>query len=448
MRRAVLAVLLLSLGLAPAAAAQTGTIGGAGPGHVVGGVALVDDELVWAQRDDAFGVRLVSGGFDRPARVLATVPAPRGASGVHVAFGANRTHALLYAVFEGPGYKGVPEILGRTLVFGPRGALREIGEPAGFGYAAPRLVGERVAYELPSPGLGMPMRIRFADPATGALSDVAIPLVNSWDAAGDLVAHQRPTAEREPVVTNWRTGEELYDAERPAGFTTIGGVRLAPDGTAAWAGTLADGPDAGTPRIGISTPHEPRMRLLPTQDKGLVAMGAGRLLYARYAEPQWEVGDLDGREVARWPRDPATAAAAFDGRRIVSMSRPCALPMVNVYAFENPPEPKGVAPARCVGARVAGRPSVARGTLRVPLRCEGTEGAGCVTDVSAVVRRRGRQPYRLELLETALAAGERRAVDLMRPRNPFPRGRLRITIATVARKDGDARQVRRFRLRR
>jgi hypothetical protein len=242
-----------------------------------------DGELVWVERDASLAVRLVAGDLGRSPATLATIPAPSRATIVHAAFGANRSSALLYALFE-RGVKGGNEPVGTIAVAGPRGALRPLGDEGETPYAFPKLVGDRVASPFAAPDHAF--AIRFLDPVSGARTDVPVaPPASPWDAAGDLLA-----------------------------------------------------------------------------------------------------------------------------------------------------------------ARIAGRPSVAGTDLRVPLRCAGSEGSGCVTDLVAFVRRRGRPAVRLTVRDTGLAAGERRRVAL-RARRALPRGRLRITVLATAPRAGGVRELRRFRIR-
>ncbi|MDQ3740305.1 MAG: hypothetical protein M3389_05095 [Actinomycetota bacterium] len=439
MSRALLAALLAALAVAAPAAAQNGTVRGVGTGYPIAGPVFGGGEMVWVERE-GLDVRLVGGDVGRPAQVLATVSSPLSWDGVHPAFGASDTTVLLWAMFTVRA-KGSEEPVGVEASAGPRGALRRLSGDAAVAYRFPRLVGDRVAYIVGLPGDAWVAR--FLDPVTGARTDVpTASVIYPWSAAGDVLAHLAPTEAREPVVTNWRTGEELYRPGLPEGWQPSA-VDVMPDGTAVWSASVVEG---GVRRYvhGVSTPAQPAVRPIPLLDGSLVhELAAGRVLYRSQSE--WAVADLEGRVLARVPAQVTSIPPGTDGRRIGYVTRPCAVAVVHVYEIDNPPEPKGVAPAPCPAARVAGRPSVGRDGLRIPVRCDTGASMGCLSDVYVAVKRRGRRrPQRYVLVQHALEAGETDVLTVGRRRSL--RGRLRVRIV-VQEPEGDGQAVSRFRLR-
>jgi hypothetical protein len=445
-RTASLVVVLASLAAASPAAAQGGFAAGSGPGRPVAGPAFADGRMSWVEASDDLTARLVTGDVGTAPTVLATAPAPSRANYITATFGVSGTTALLWALFEGVGYKGVLDPVGLTALAGPPGAMHPIAGGAEVFYSNPMLVGDRVA--VPVYGAPGATAIRFLDPATGAHSDVPA-RTTPWSAAGDVLAHL--DADGRPMVTDWRQGKELYRPELPADWGTPTGVKVAPDGTALWSGQSSSRSDH--PFLhGVSTPSAPAVRELPVPANATVLGRAGdRVLYG---QPEgtgygYAVGDFEGRVLARVPAGIASAPPGFDGHRIGFLTRPCAIPVVNVWDYENPGRPPPLpAPPPCHGAQLGGRPQARATELRVPLRCAADASGGCLTEVKATLRRSGRRPVTLDT-ETALAAGERRSAVLDADTRAGRRalaGPLRLTVVARAVRLAGERSVGRYRL--
>ena len=439
-----LALLLLALGaVAPAPApAQTGQATGSGPGRPIAGPQFGDGELVWVEAGDDLTTRLVVGDVGRPASVLATAGAPGGANSVTAAFGASSTTALLYALFETP-TKGGPQPVGLTVLAGPRGELRPLGDGADVAYNPPAIAGERVAFLVRDSTTGV---IRFLDPVSGERSEVpAASYPTSFAVAGDLVAHLLP--DKTPAVTNWRTGAELYRAQIPSDWLPPERVALQPDGAALW--TSLHRPEEGQPvrtHQGLTTPDAPAARELPLPEGAYVfGLAGNRVLYRDFAPAdRWEVAELDGRVLARLEASAAVPTPGFDGRRLGWMSQPCAIPIVTVRDVDAPPPPVP-APLPCGAAELEGRPRVTPEGVRVALRCRGSESTGCVTDVAVTVRRRKRRTLRFERSTIGQATG---GLEVLRfGRRASLRGPLRVTIRVSPTYGGATRKPRRFRVR-
>jgi hypothetical protein len=213
--------------------------------------------------------------------------------------------------------------------------------------------------------------------------------------AGDYIAVDR-SAQAGVVVTNWRTGQDLYSVKTDS-------FDVQDDGKLAF--TTADG------KLAWMSPGDPVQHVVVAHDTAAQIVDDRIAYEASDADgfgTALEERDLEGRLVAAARDDAIYSGFDFDGSRLTWITKPCVSAAVVVWdGVGRPPALRGQCP---IPRYVRGSARLdARRHLFVRLRCPPRTGLGCpgvMTAVNPVAKERrllGYDHYRLE-------SGERRDI--------------------------------------